>query len=967
MPDYLDVPTLLFNDTWSYYTDMDITGTYYYEGNPISLTGTLTGNMDYTVVGIETIDMGTWNNICYRVNFTGTYDIFMTGALMSAQVVADNSGMEYWCVDDLSLYKITESHNGIINVTSFFDNFELTYNMTQNVTFDASLEDYDFPLIVGEEWNQTYTREADMSGDIAGENFTNTTNQLLSNSVSCVGTEVQDTAGEYFNTYSLDFENGEQVRYYSGDARNVVFTEVNSGNYLELPDLVIGIDEGSIELTSYDVGDFSLGDDITQDMPFGIPPESSWDLAGSMMGVESDAVTVIIPKLNMSEEIPISNGSFDQRIFIGGTSDETPCECDIGSHGVIVMVNDFELYEIKTLTVARPDIRIFDENVSFSPGSGAALNSPFNITVELNNPSLTFLENARVSAVHEEIQVTQIKNVTLCPMSTAICEFQFESVPPLGLHHFNFTLDPEELINETFETNNNVVVEYDILPRPVPEIIRYGPDEENITLNEGESQLLFIELNQTPFSEYNTSWYLENGGNYELVQRNISMMDYTFSTEYTGEMSSINSPFKVRCIVIDEATLGHFTKNSIEWNISVVNVNQPPVIVDVSPASMISMNENESWEFVLTCEDEDGDVLEYTWFRDGLEQNITTNNYIYKADYNSSGDHTIMVRASDGKDLVSHTWNFDVGNINRNCIAVLTQPAQSEFKVGDLINFSAEGSFDPDLKPGEYNSQLIYEWDFGDGNGDVGMQLNHSYSKSGKFQVQLTVKDKDGSRDTRTIILNISKVNVPDNNGSDDDNDDGDDDLTESEKDLESIYISSIAFLVIGVAILLILWFFMEVKRSKLKRKIADELVMLEEEREEILQDIDRVKGKLDQVEWDYDDEYISQARYNRLKHTYRNKLGELRDRLVEVEDRISEKEDIIGRQKKRQESDRRTYGGGASDDFYKPSYKEMEDIEDKDYERYGKYDDLESDEWEDGDSWDDEDSDDGWSGGRYS
>ncbi|MFH1419061.1 MAG: PKD domain-containing protein [Planctomycetota bacterium] len=74
--------------------------------------------------------------------------------------------------------------------------------------------------------------------------------------------------------------------------------------------------------------------------------------------------------------------------------------------------------------------------------------------------------------------------------------------------------------------------------------------------------------------------------------------------------------------------------------------------------------------------------------------------------------------------------------------------------VGLAKRFSASGSSDRD---GTIES---YRWDFGDGSTATGETIEHTYKKSGRYVVRLTVKDDRGGKDstTRTVLANTLPI-----------------------------------------------------------------------------------------------------------------------------------------------------------------------------------------------------------------
>ncbi|HOT07849.1 MAG TPA: PKD domain-containing protein [Methanotrichaceae archaeon] len=81
--------------------------------------------------------------------------------------------------------------------------------------------------------------------------------------------------------------------------------------------------------------------------------------------------------------------------------------------------------------------------------------------------------------------------------------------------------------------------------------------------------------------------------------------------------------------------------------------------------------------------------------------------------------------------------------------AFIYTPAQP--KVGDVISFDASASGDQD------GNIVDYEWDFGDGNTAHGSRSvsPHIYTSSGKFRVNLTVTDDQGSKRTKTVYIDV--------------------------------------------------------------------------------------------------------------------------------------------------------------------------------------------------------------------
>ena len=71
-----------------------------------------------------------------------------------------------------------------------------------------------------------------------------------------------------------------------------------------------------------------------------------------------------------------------------------------------------------------------------------------------------------------------------------------------------------------------------------------------------------------------------------------------------------------------------------------------------------------------------------------------------------------------------------------------------------VVQFDATGSYDPD---GQIRR---YEWDFGDGDEAVGAEIEHTYSRAGTFEVELTVIDRRGGRGLASTTIDVRATNA---------------------------------------------------------------------------------------------------------------------------------------------------------------------------------------------------------------
>ena len=87
---------------------------------------------------------------------------------------------------------------------------------------------------------------------------------------------------------------------------------------------------------------------------------------------------------------------------------------------------------------------------------------------------------------------------------------------------------------------------------------------------------------------------------------------------------------------------------------------------------------------------------------------------------------------------------FGSGN-NSTPVVRVTSSARSGL-LPLTINFSSAGTFDPDGDP------LTFRWEFGDGTGANGRQVDHTYRTAQNFNARLTVSDSHGAQVTSRIL-----------------------------------------------------------------------------------------------------------------------------------------------------------------------------------------------------------------------
>ncbi len=185
--------------------------------------------------------------------------------------------------------------------------------------------------------------------------------------------------------------------------------------------------------------------------------------------------------------------------------------------------------------------------------------------------------------------------------------------------------------------------------------------------------------------------------------------------------------------------------------ISVVHCNEPPAFAIPDQY----MNEGETLTLDLRdySSDPDGDTLSFTKVSGvGAVSGYT---YTYYADYDSAGEHDVVLRADDGHGGTAVS-SFTIH------VADTILPPNAEFtytpsspKVGQTVVFDGSLSTDPNGLP------LTYQWDFNnDGSTDAtGVIAEHVFPEIGNYEVRLTVSN--GHLEDSTVkSVSVSAIGV---------------------------------------------------------------------------------------------------------------------------------------------------------------------------------------------------------------
>ncbi|MEM3154405.1 MAG: hypothetical protein QW165_02430 [Candidatus Woesearchaeota archaeon] len=190
-------------------------------------------------------------------------------------------------------------------------------------------------------------------------------------------------------------------------------------------------------------------------------------------------------------------------------------------------------------------------------------------------------------------------------------------------------------------------------------------------------------------------------------------------------------------------------ENKIKTMAGILFTNHPPAIRNTN----MIFKEGDIIKIDPIASDEDGDALTIAIVRQPFALDGS-----HTLDYDSSGEYTYTVEASDGTATVQQTFGILVQNTNR--APVLTTPERINGKENQTIIIQAtatdqdnENTVDND----DNNVSITYGYPF-DENGTY----TPSYDESGEFDIIITASDGELS-DSKIVRISIENVNRPPN------------------------------------------------------------------------------------------------------------------------------------------------------------------------------------------------------------
>jgi outer membrane protein assembly factor BamB/chitodextrinase len=180
-----------------------------------------------------------------------------------------------------------------------------------------------------------------------------------------------------------------------------------------------------------------------------------------------------------------------------------------------------------------------------------------------------------------------------------------------------------------------------------------------------------------------------------------------------------------------------------------VSVNGPPRITDRSPASDVTMSENETREFSVSAADPEGDPFTVLWRLDRSEAGSGTR-FTYVPDFASAGNHTLAAEVSDGSRTVGTAWNITVRDSQPPILS--HRPAWRNVSAGPGENVSFG------IELGSVPVSVRWYLDGAPVDGAHGTELRLAPSAAGSYLVAVAV-NASGHLDRREWLLQVVRRN----------------------------------------------------------------------------------------------------------------------------------------------------------------------------------------------------------------
>ncbi len=255
-----------------------------------------------------------------------------------------------------------------------------------------------------------------------------------------------------------------------------------------------------------------------------------------------------------------------------------------------------------------------------------------------------------------------------------------------------------------------------------------------------------LPIDETSFAILSYTW---NFGDGSTSNGNITTHRYT-------KKGSIDGKYTVKLTVslVDLATKQEFTQS----------FTHEVVITNEATSAAFTMKP-DSGEIPLrvkfdasTSYDPDGEIISYDWDLNGDGTYGDATGITAEYTYENEGNFKVSLKVTDNNGATDiATEQIEAGTVNGLRAIINSDVGIDEiYYTGEKYTFSGEGS---QIKDGSITS---YIWDFGDGSTkSTGKTVNHTFTKTGKLTIKLTILDKSSNSDSQTIDISVVDKGTP--------------------------------------------------------------------------------------------------------------------------------------------------------------------------------------------------------------
>jgi chitodextrinase len=253
-------------------------------------------------------------------------------------------------------------------------------------------------------------------------------------------------------------------------------------------------------------------------------------------------------------------------------------------------------------------------------------------------------------------------------------------------------------------------------------------DRNNVSTGE---EITFNLLNKTGI--HKMIWDFHDSSAFENTSSEIDSLKHTFL--FSGQF------------LVSVIALNAYNYSFVQTVPIVVSPTIPDFNVIIDNDTFL---ENELITFSTDLNPTEDKITDLLWeFGDGT----TAFGKTVEHAYNNQGNYSIKTIATTTDDLEITNYSF-INIINQVPFANF-RASNKNTGVFQNIEFNASDTIDSSFD----QTSLFYSWDFGDNQVGSGFTINHSYSKSGKYNVTLFVIDNNGAinKSSQEILITVPK------------------------------------------------------------------------------------------------------------------------------------------------------------------------------------------------------------------